>query len=54
TGDDVTECIGGSAGITADQLDLNYETYCDPRLNYSQSLEMAFLVSQLMAPGVSK
>jgi 3-deoxy-7-phosphoheptulonate synthase len=50
TGDDVTECIGGSAGITADQLDLNYETYCDPRLNYSQSLEMAFLVSQLMAP----
>lgn len=50
TGDDVTECIGGSAGITADQLDRNYETYCDPRLNYSQSLEMAFLVSQLMAP----
>lgn len=51
TGDDVTECIGGSAGITADQLDVNYETYCDPRLNYSQSLEMAFLVSQLMTPG---
>ncbi|RYZ55131.1 MAG: 3-deoxy-7-phosphoheptulonate synthase [Proteobacteria bacterium] len=51
TGDDVTECIGGSAGITADELSHNYETYCDPRLNYSQSLEMAFLVSQLMAPG---
>ncbi len=50
TGDDVTECIGGSAGITAEQLDLNYETYCDPRLNYSQSLEMAFLVAQLLAP----
>ena len=50
TGDDVTECIGGSAGITAEQLSTHYETYCDPRLNYSQSLEMAFLVSQLMSP----
>lgn len=50
TGDDVTECIGGSAGVTAEQLNLNYETYCDPRLNYSQSLEMAFLVAQLLAP----
>lgn len=50
TGDDVTECIGGSTGITEDQLDLHYETYCDPRLNYSQSLEMAFLVSKLMSP----
>ncbi len=49
TGDDVTECIGGSAGITEEQLRRYYETYCDPRLNYSQSLEMAFLVSQLMA-----
>ncbi len=50
TGDDVTECIGGSAGITAEQLSNHYETYCDPRLNYSQSLEMAFLLSQLIAP----
>jgi 3-deoxy-7-phosphoheptulonate synthase len=48
TGQDVTECIGGAAGITADQLDLNYETYCDPRLNYSQSLEMAFLISRML------
>jgi 3-deoxy-7-phosphoheptulonate synthase len=48
TGQDVTECIGGAAGITADQLDRNYETYCDPRLNYSQSLEMAFLISRML------
>lgn len=49
TGDDVTECTGGAAGITEDQLARNYETYCDPRLNYSQSLEMAFLVSNMLA-----
>jgi 3-deoxy-7-phosphoheptulonate synthase len=48
TGQDVTECIGGATGITADQLEQNYETYCDPRLNYSQSLEMAFLISRMM------
>ncbi len=48
TGQDVTECIGGAAGIRADQLDQNYETYCDPRLNYSQSLEMAFLISRML------
>ena len=52
TGQDVTECIGGAAGITAEQLDRNYETYCDPRLNYSQSLEMAFLISGMLSqPG---
>lgn len=49
TGQDVTECIGGAAAITAEQLDRNYETYCDPRLNYSQSLEMAFLISRMLA-----
>lgn len=49
TGDDVTECVGGAAGITADQLSRHYETYCDPRLNYSQSLEMAFVLSKLLA-----
>ena len=48
TGQDVSECIGGAAGITPDQLDRNYETYCDPRLNYSQSLEMAFLISRML------
>ena len=48
TGDDVTECTGGAAGITPQDLDRNYETYCDPRLNYSQSLEMAFLISSML------
>lgn len=49
TGEDVTECIGGTAGITAEQLNQKYETFCDPRLNYSQSLEMALLVSEMLA-----
>lgn len=48
TGQDVSECIGGSSGITVDQLERNYETFCDPRLNYSQSLEMAFLLSSML------
>lgn len=48
TGDNVTECIGGSGGLTEKDLRSNYETYCDPRLNYSQSLELAFLVSELL------
>jgi 3-deoxy-7-phosphoheptulonate synthase len=48
TGENVTECIGGSAGIRPDDLTTAYETFCDPRLNYSQSLEMAFLISSLI------
>lgn len=48
TGENVTECLGGSEGITEKDLAANYATYCDPRLNYSQSLEMAFLVSSLL------
>lgn len=46
TGDNVTECVGGAKGLNEDSLDLNYETFCDPRLNYQQSLEMAFLVAK--------
>ncbi|MFW6157651.1 MAG: 3-deoxy-7-phosphoheptulonate synthase, partial [Balneolaceae bacterium] len=46
TGDNVTECVGGANGLHEDQLHLNYETYCDPRLNYQQSLEMAFLIAR--------
>mmetsp|Transcript_9664 Transcript_9664/g.21666 ORF Transcript_9664/g.21666 Transcript_9664/m.21666 type:complete len:445 (-) Transcript_9664:189-1523(-) len=38
----VTECLGGSVGITEDMLPTNYETYCDPRLNYAQSIETVF------------
>jgi len=40
----VTECLGGSVNITEEGLTANYETYCDPRLNYAQSLEASFRV----------
>jgi 3-deoxy-7-phosphoheptulonate synthase len=46
TGDNVTECVGGANGLNEAGLNRNYETYCDPRLNYEQSLEMAFLVAK--------
>ncbi|OAG10490.1 uncharacterized protein CC84DRAFT_1184511 [Paraphaeosphaeria sporulosa] len=45
TGDAVTECTGGSEGIEEEDLSLNYTTYCDPRLNEKQALELAFLVA---------
>lgn len=48
TGDDVTECVGGSVGILEDHLSSRYETVCDPRLNREQSLELAFLVAQML------
>ncbi|MEU0520249.1 class II 3-deoxy-7-phosphoheptulonate synthase [Streptosporangium sp. NPDC006007] len=47
TGDDVTECVGGGTEIVEDDLALRYETACDPRLNRSQSLDMAFRVAEL-------
>jgi 3-deoxy-7-phosphoheptulonate synthase len=47
TGDDVTECVGGSHGITEDDLTNRYETACDPRLSRSQSLDLAFRVAEL-------
>ncbi len=46
TGNNVTECVGGAQGLGEDGLGQNYQTYCDPRLNYAQALEMAFLVSR--------
>ncbi|HKK25547.1 MAG TPA: 3-deoxy-7-phosphoheptulonate synthase class II [Gracilimonas sp.] len=46
TGDNVTECVGGAKGLEENELNRNYETFCDPRLNYEQSLEMAFLVAR--------
>jgi len=49
TGAPVTECIGGSAGISEDGLHVNYQTHCDPRLNYLQSLEMACLLADLQS-----
>jgi 3-deoxy-7-phosphoheptulonate synthase len=45
TGDNVTECVGGSHQIAADDLYQRYETACDPRLNRSQALELAFTVA---------
>lgn len=47
TGDDVTECVGGGTEIVEDDLALRYETACDPRLNRSQSLDLAFRVAEL-------
>ena len=49
TGDDVTECVGGSAGMEESRLGERYETACDPRLNREQALELAFLVAQMLA-----
>lgn len=46
TGDEVTECIGGTSDLTAADLGLRYETACDPRLNIEQSLELAFQVAE--------
>ncbi len=48
TGDDVTECIGGSIEIADDDLEIRYETMCDPRLNGRQSLDLAFRVAELL------
>ncbi len=45
TGQDVTECVGGAHRLTEADLGTRYETFCDPRLNAEQSLELAFLVA---------
>ncbi len=45
TGQDVTECVGGAHRLTEADLTDRYETFCDPRLNAEQSLEMAFLIA---------
>jgi len=47
TGDDVTECIGGGYDLVEDDLHQRYETACDPRLNRTQSLDLAFLVAEM-------
>ncbi|HLZ38803.1 MAG TPA: 3-deoxy-7-phosphoheptulonate synthase class II, partial [Mycobacteriales bacterium] len=49
TGDDVTECLGGHEEVA--DLGVRYETACDPRLNTSQSLELAFLVAEMLRAG---
>ncbi|MFK7734704.1 MAG: class II 3-deoxy-7-phosphoheptulonate synthase [Pirellulaceae bacterium] len=45
TGEDVTECVGGSTGLTEDDLHTAYNTTCDPRLNYEQAMEIAFAIA---------
>jgi 3-deoxy-7-phosphoheptulonate synthase len=51
TGDDVTECVGGSDELVEADLVNRYETLCDPRLNRNQSLELAFLVAERLTDG---
>ena len=48
TGDNVTECLGGTDEVLANHLELRYTTTCDPRLNGSQSLDLAFQVADLL------
>ncbi len=48
TGDDVTECLGGGDQVSEKDLESRYETACDPRLNHSQSLELSFLVAEML------
>lgn len=48
TGEDVTECLGGSHAVSEAELEHRYETLCDPRLNVRQSLDLAFRVAELM------
>lgn len=45
TGDAVTECLGGCEGLDEDDLSTNYTSFCDPRLNEKQALELAFLIA---------
>jgi 3-deoxy-7-phosphoheptulonate synthase len=48
TGDNVTECLGGTDEVLENQLELRYTTTCDPRLNGGQSLDLAFQVADLL------
>ena len=51
TGQDVTECVGGAQAITEANLGTRYNTHCDPRLNASQALELAFLLAEMLKEG---
>jgi 3-deoxy-7-phosphoheptulonate synthase len=48
TGQDVTECVGGAVAITDESLADRYHTHCDPRLNAAQSIELAFLMADML------
>lgn len=49
TGDDVTECLGGSQSLDEDELQTRYTTICDPRLNARQSADLAFEIAELLS-----
>lgn len=51
TGEDVTECTGGSPQLQDHHLSEAYETFCDPRLNYTQSLDVAFAIAKQLTGG---
>jgi 3-deoxy-7-phosphoheptulonate synthase len=51
TGKNVTECVGGVRSITDEDLNDRYHTVCDPRLNAEQSIDMAFLIADLLKRG---
>ncbi len=51
TGKEVTECIGGASAVTDAGLGRRYETHCDPRLNATQALELAFLIADCVKAG---
>ncbi len=53
TGDNVTECLGGGDRLDESDLDTNYTSICDPRLNASQSLDMAFHVAEFLQRAVA-
>ena len=48
TGQDVTECVGGAVAISSEGLADRYHTHCDPRLNAAQSIELAFLLAEML------
>ena len=48
TGQNVTECVGGAKAVTETDLSDRYHTHCDPRLNASQSIELAFLLAEML------
>lgn len=50
TGQDVTECLGGASGVTEADLATRYDSLCDPRLNYQQALELAFVLAARLRP----
>lgn len=54
TGENVTECVGGPQNLSEKELHLRYTSYCDPRLNYIQSMEMSFLLAKLLQDRRSK